>query len=107
MNSLEAAQLPTANHALGVSVRLMQQAYRNFSLDLLNLRIAEAEIYLTALQSQQSHLKTGHEWLKLQALQNKVNAATPETPPPSPFGYRKADPNQRSPHVRSDPDRFA
>ncbi|MBI4738772.1 hypothetical protein HY772_04360 [Candidatus Woesearchaeota archaeon] len=107
MNSLEAAQLPTANHALGVSVRLTQQAYRNFSLDLLNLWIAAEETHLIALQYQQSHLKTGHEWLKLQTLQNKVNAATPKTPPFSPSGYRKADPNQRSPHVRSDPDRFA
>ncbi|MBW4660290.1 MAG: hypothetical protein KME15_16565 [Drouetiella hepatica Uher 2000/2452] len=97
MNSLEASELPTANHALGRSVRLTQQAYRNSTLDLLNLRIAEEETNLTALQYQQNHLKTGYELLKLQALQNKVNAATPETSPPS--GYRKADQNQCSHHV--------
>jgi len=106
MNSQEASELPTAHHALGTSVRLTQQAYRSFSLDLLNLRIAEEETHLTALHYQQSHLRTGYEWLKLQALQNKVNAASPKTPPPSPSGYRKADPNQRSHHARSDPDRF-
>jgi hypothetical protein len=83
MNSLEASELPTANHALGVSVLLTQQEYRNLDLDLLSLRIVEEETHLTALHYQQSHLKTGYELLKLQALQNKINAATHETLPPS------------------------